>query len=53
MIGSDSSYWRNPKVQESLSKVIQLDPEEIKRGVEEQNAKFLAFVKENYERIYK
>jgi hypothetical protein len=53
MIGSDSLYWRNPKVQESLSKVIQLDPEEIKKGIEEQNAKFLAFVKENYERIYK
>ena len=51
--GSDSLYWRNPKVQELLNKVIQLDPEEIKEGIEEQNAKFLAFVKENYETIYK
>jgi hypothetical protein len=53
MIGSDSLYWKNPKVQEFLSKVIQVDPEEIKKGVEEQNAKFLAFVKENYEKILK
>jgi len=53
MIGSDSLYWKNPKVQELLSKVIQLDPEEIKKGIEEQNAKFLAFVKENYEKILK
>lgn len=53
MIGSDSLYWRNPKVQESISKVLQLDPEDIKKGIEEQNVKFLAFVKENYERVYK
>lgn len=31
MIGSDSWYWKNPKVQDSLSKVIQLDPDEIKK----------------------
>jgi hypothetical protein len=53
MIGSDSLYWKNPKVQEFLSKVTQLDPEEIKKGIDEQNAKFLAFVKENYEKILK
>ena len=53
MIGSDSLYWKNPKVQEFLSKVIQLDSEEINKGIEEQNAKFLAFVKENYEVILK
>ena len=53
IIGSDSLNWRNPEVQESLSKVIQLDPEEIKKEIEEQNLRFLTFVKENYERIYK
>ena len=53
LIGSDSLNWRNPKVQESLSKVIQLDPEKIKKEIEEQNLRFLTFVKENYEWIYK
>jgi len=53
LIGSASLNWTNPKVQESLSKVIQLDPEEIKKEIEAQNVKFLTFVKENYEKIYK
>ena len=52
LIGSASLNWRNPKVQESLSKVIQLDPEEIKKEIEAQNVRFLTFVKENYEKIY-
>ena len=52
MIGSENLYWKNPKVQESLSKVLLLDSEEIKKGIEEQHVNFLAFVKENYEKIY-
>lgn len=53
MIGSPSLYWRNPEVQKSLSKVIQLDTEEIKKEIEAYNVIFLTFVKENYEKIYK
>lgn len=53
MIGRPSLYWINPEVQKTLSKVIQLDPEEIKKEIEEYNVIFLTFVKENYEKIYK
>jgi len=52
-IGSTSLNWRNPKVQELLSEVLQLNHEEIKKEIEAQNVRFLTFVKENYEKIYK
>lgn len=53
LIGSPSLNWRNPEVQKLLSKVIKLDHEKIKKEIEAQSVRFLAFVKENYEKIYK
>jgi hypothetical protein len=53
LIGSPSLNWRNPEVQELLSKVIQLDPKEIKKETEAQNVRFLTFIKGNYDKIYK
>jgi hypothetical protein len=54
LIGSPSSNWRNSEVQKSLSEeVMQLDHEKIKKAIEAQNVRFLTFVKENYEKIYK
>lgn len=52
MIGSESLYWKNPKVQESLRNVIALDPDDIKKQIREQSVKFLIFVKDNYQTIY-
>jgi hypothetical protein len=53
IIGNPSLNWENPEVQGTLSKVIQLDPEEIRRELGEYNAMFLIFVRENYRSIFK
>lgn len=53
IIGNPSLNWENPEVQKTLSQVIQLDPEEIRRQLGEHNTVFLIFVKENYRRIFK
>jgi hypothetical protein len=53
IIGNPSLYWQNPEVQKTLSKVIQLDPEEIRRELGEHSVIFLTFVKENYRSIFK
>jgi hypothetical protein len=53
IIGSASLNWENPKVQESLSKVIALDPDDIEKQIQEQSVKFLSFVKDNYQTIFK
>ena len=53
IIGSGSLYWKNPKVQESLSKVIFLDSDDIEKQIKEQHVKFLIFIKDNYKTIYK
>ena len=51
-IGSPSLYWKNPEVQESLSKAISLDPCDIGKQIKEQNVIFLNFVKDTYKKIY-
>lgn len=53
IIGSTSLYWPNPEVQKSLNALVQIDPVEIKTELGAQNIKYLEFVKENYEKIYK
>jgi hypothetical protein len=53
LLGSPSLNWRNLEVQKLLSEVRQLDYEDIKKELEEQNVRFLTFVKENYKKIYK
>lgn len=53
VIGNPSLNWENPEVQKTLSKVIQLDPEEISRELKEYNVLFLTFVTENYSTIFK
>ncbi len=53
IIGSPSLNWENPEVQKTLSKVIQLDHEEIRRELGDYNVMFLTFVKENYRNIFK
>jgi hypothetical protein len=53
LIGSASLNWENPKIQESLSKVIMLDADDIEKQIKEQNVNFLLFVKDNYQTIFK
>lgn len=53
MIGNESANWENPKIQETLSKVVALDESDIREAINEFNSKFLTFVKKNYEIIYK
>lgn len=53
ILGNESLYWKNPKVQEFLSNVISLDPGDIEKQIKEQSIKFLTFVRENYQIIYK
>lgn len=53
IISRPSSNWENDKVQQTLSKVIQLDSDEIKKQIETYNVQFLTFVTKNYEMIYK
>jgi hypothetical protein len=45
--------WENPKVQKTLSDVIALDPDDIDKQVKEQSVKFLTFVRDNYQTIFK
>lgn len=52
-IGSASLNWNNPKVQESLRNVIALDAGDIEKQIKEQSVKFLTFLKDNYQAIYK
>jgi hypothetical protein len=53
MIGIVSLNWKNPTVQESLTNALSLDATDIKEEIKQQNAKFLTFVKDNYQTIYK
>lgn len=53
MIGNETANWENPKIQETLSKVVALDENDIRDAINEFNSKFLTFVKKNYEMIYK
>jgi hypothetical protein len=53
LIGSPSLNWENPKVQKTLSDVIALDPDDIDKQVKEQSVKFLTFVRDNYQTIFK
>ena len=51
MIGSDSWYWENPKVKESLAQVISLDAEEMNQQIGKANVRFIAFVRDNSQAI--
>lgn len=53
MIGNASLNWKNSEIQKTLHKVTSLDSAEINEQIKEQNVKFLTFVRDNYEAIYK
>ena len=53
MVESGSLNWDNPKIKKALDNVLTLTSEDIKKNIEEHNVKFLDFVKNNYQKIYK
>ena len=53
MISNDTMNWKNVKVQEALTKVIALEPEDIDRHIREWKSSFLIFIRDTYKSIYK
>jgi hypothetical protein len=53
MIGNVNLNWKNEEVQNSLKATTSLEHDDIQQHVTKYNKKFLVFVKENYEEIFK
>ena len=51
IIGRTTLYWENPKVQDTVDKVLSIEAEDIKTYLQEQNIKLLEFVHANYKAI--
>jgi len=51
-IGSPTWAWKNPRVLKHLKDLMAIDPDEIRRSVQECNVAILEFCSETYERIY-
>jgi hypothetical protein len=52
LIGSTTLNWENPEVLQFLEKMIAIEPEEIRKQVDEENVVILAFTSKTYETIY-
>lgn len=52
MLGNGNINWENPVVQNSLAKMLTVQPDDILNHLNENNAKFLSFVRDNYEKVY-
>ena len=52
MLGNANLNWKNPVVRNSLEKMLTVQPDDISDYLNENGAKFLSFVNENYKRIY-
>lgn len=52
IIGSPSLNWDNPEVQAVLSNVLKISAADLTKQLQDQNVKFLAFVKESYGATY-
>jgi phosphoglycerate-specific signal transduction histidine kinase len=53
MLSSQHMNWRHPEVVEQLGKVMDITPEDITRHLEENQKKYLVFLKETYAQEYK
>jgi hypothetical protein len=53
IIGRPSLNWRNPEVEKSLGSVLSIDPDEVKRQIDEEYVKFIEFVGRAYAAAYK
>jgi hypothetical protein len=52
IIGSPTLYWDNPEVLRVLKNMIALDPEEIRKSLEDNNVAVLEFAQSVYNRLY-
>lgn len=52
VIGSPSWNWENPEVLKHLKDVMAIDPNEIRKSVQENNVAIIEFASDTYERIY-
>ncbi|WP_367394566.1 hypothetical protein [Cupriavidus sp. Agwp_2] len=52
VIGSSTWNWENPEVLGFLKDVMAIDPNEIRKSVQESNVAILEFARETYARIY-
>lgn len=52
VIGSPTWNWENPEVLKHLKDVMAIDPDEIRKGVQDSNVALLEFSSETYRRIY-
>lgn len=53
MIGNPSHNWQNSKVQDTLASVLTISADNLKQQLQEQNVKFIVFVKDSYAAAYK
>ncbi len=51
IIGNENLNWDNPEVQETLDKILAVDPEQIFENMSEQNSEYLLFAKQAYQNI--
>lgn len=51
-IGGTNLNWANPIVQESIEKMLTVQPEDVARLIKEHDIIFIEFVNTNYKRIY-
>ena len=51
MIGEQYLNWYNPEVQNTLKKIISVNPKDIKNNLSLQNTKFLSFAKQAYSKL--
>lgn len=52
VIGSPSLNWENPKVQQTLSAVLQISAPDLTEQIIQLRAHYIAFVKKNYASVY-
>lgn len=52
IIGSSTSNWENPEVLNQLKNIMKIDPDEIRKSVQENNVALLKFASATYQRIY-
>lgn len=52
VFGSPSSNWEHPDVLKNLKDVLAIDPDAIRKSLQENNIALLEFTGESYKRIY-
>jgi hypothetical protein len=52
VLGSPSLNWQNPKVLKHLKDVLAIDPDEIRKNVQDGNVTIIEFARDTYSRIY-